>query len=162
MLWFRWLLVGDASSTLDPLCSQGVQKAIASALAACTVVHTMLAHPERREMASEFYCERERAGLLSHLDALHRYYAREPRWEQMPFWKRRAMNRHAHAESDPVAIKRQARLAPTDRLFMTPGTTITSRPVIEGEFVELRSVVLPPGTKRGLRYCGRVCVPDVL
>ena len=38
----NWLLIGDSASTLDPLSSQGIQKAITSALAANVVVQTIL------------------------------------------------------------------------------------------------------------------------
>ena len=154
-----WLLVGDAASTLDPLCSQGVQKAITSALAAATVVHTILSRPERTDIASEFYRERERAGFLAHLDSLRQYYAREQRWKRRPFWKRRMLA--SHVQSATVASNQTAP-APQDRLIVGSGTSITGRPVIEGEFVELRPVVVPPNMNRGLRFCGSICVPDVL
>lgn len=157
-----WLLVGDAASTLDPLCSQGVQKAIASALAAATVVHTILKHPERTELAREFYCERERNGFATHLAALSTYYQREQRWAQRPFWKVRA----AALETLRPSIRRrtdgQATLAAGDRLVPSLDATVKPHPVIEGEFVTLRPVAFAPGATRGLRYCDGLCVPDLL
>ncbi len=158
-----WLLVGDAASTLDPLCSQGVQKAIASALAAVTVVHTILVHPDRSPAASEFYCQRERAGFFSHLTALRSYYQREQRWQDQPFWKARSVSATPHRSArQKTAIKRYAEPGLEDRFVLAPDAQIVPRPVVEGEFVEVKPVVVSPSVERGLRYCGNVCVPDLL
>ena len=54
-----WLLVGDAASTVDPISSQGIQKAITSALAASVVVQTILSRPDQAGPAIEFYQDRE-------------------------------------------------------------------------------------------------------
>ena len=48
-------LVGDAGSTLNPLSSFGVKKALASAWLAAVVTHTCLVHPERAEQAQDFF-----------------------------------------------------------------------------------------------------------
>jgi flavin-dependent dehydrogenase len=156
-----WLLVGDAASTLDPLCSQGVQKAIASALTAATAVHTLLVHPLRSEWVMEFCRERERAGFLSHLAARSNYYRREQRFAERPFWKQRAAPEMSPG-ADPAAGRRQAALRSQDRITTGPAVQLHERPVIEGEFVELRPAVVSPQAGRGVRYCGDVCVPDLM
>lgn len=156
-----WLLVGDAASTLDPLCSQGVQKAIASALTAATAVHTLLVHPQRSAWVMEFCHQREHAGFLSHLAARSNYYRREQRFAEQPFWKQRAaLETPPHAA--PAAGRRQAALRKQDRITTGPAVQLQQRPVIEGEFVELRPAVVSPQAGRGLRYCGDVCVPDLM
>lgn len=153
-----WLLVGDAASTLDPLCSQGVQKAIASALTSATVVHTLLVHPERSGRVMEFCRERERAGFLRHLAARTNYYRREQRFADMPFWRQRTA-----LETSPESETRHFRaLRHNDHVTTGPAVELRERPVIEGEFVELRPVVIAPEAQRGLRYCGDLCVPDLI
>jgi len=156
-----WLLAGDAASTLDPLCSQGVQKAIASALTAATAVHTLLVHPQRSAWVMEFCREREHAGFLSHLAARSNYYRREQRFAEQPFWKQRAAL-ETPPSADPAAGRRQAALRNQDRITMGPAVQLQERPVIEGEFVELRPAVVSPQASRGVRYCGDVCVPDLM
>jgi hypothetical protein len=156
-----WLLVGDAASTLDPLCSQGVQKAIASALASATVVHTLLVHPERRDQVMEFCRERERAGFLGHLAARTNYYRREQRFAAMPFWRERAAL-DLSGESEKRGGHGIRALRDHDRVTTGCAFELQPRPVIEGEFVEIRTVVVGPEARRGLRYCGDICVPDLI
>lgn len=155
-----WVLAGDAASTLDPLCSQGVQKAIASALTSATVVHTLLVHPERSDQVMEFCRERERAGFLSHLAARTRYYCREQRFTEEPFWKQRIAQLPRESERPREQSLRS--LSHDDHVTTGPAIELQQRPVIEGEFVEIRPVVVAPEARRGLRYCGDLCVPDLL
>ena len=61
-----WLLVGDAASTVDPISSQGIQKAITSALAASVVVQTILSRPNQAAPAIEFYQDREETTYRFH------------------------------------------------------------------------------------------------
>lgn len=56
----RFLLVGDAAASLDPLSSFGVKKAIASAWLAAVAVHTALIDEARREIAFSLFAARER------------------------------------------------------------------------------------------------------
>jgi flavin-dependent dehydrogenase len=157
----NWLLVGDAASTLDPLCSQGVQKAIASALTAATAVHTLLVHPRRSEWVTEFCREREFAGFLSHLSARGNYYGREQRFSDKPFWKRRtALEKPQNAKE--TRGRRSVALRNQDRITAGSAIQVLERPVIEGEFVEVRPTIVSSQASRGVRYCGDVCVPDLM
>ena len=63
----RFMLVGDAGSFIDPLSSFGVKKALASAWLGAVVAHTRLTHPERDEVAREFFSEWERRVYATHL-----------------------------------------------------------------------------------------------
>lgn len=159
-----WLLVGDAASTLDPLCSQGVQKAIASALAAGPVVNTLLLHPERADSAIAFYCQRELSLFENHLGTLSAYYQRENRWEKEPFWRAHQSPLIGCAPSTARARFGPSRLhlSTGDRITRAPGTRISCKPVVEDGFILLRPVVSSPANKRGIRYCGEVCLPELL
>jgi len=160
-----WLLVGDAASTLDPLCSQGVQKAIASALAAGPVVNTLLLHPQRADSAIEFYCQRELSLFESHLATLATYYQRESRWKTLPFWRGQQVASIFHSTPSIVRARSRSsrlRLRPSDRITRSAGTRIIRRPVVEGGFVILRPVVTSTVKKRGIRYRGEICLPELL
>ena len=58
--------VGDACFTLDPLSSQGIQSAIASALQAAIVVNTWARCSENSEAAKAFYRERQKEKVQQH------------------------------------------------------------------------------------------------
>ncbi len=93
----QFLLIGDAGSFIDPLSSFGVKKALASAWLGAIAVHTSLAHPDRREVALEFFSQWERDVYADNLDR-SRAFARAAR-ERHPhaFWASRAA---AGAEAD--------------------------------------------------------------
>jgi hypothetical protein len=160
-----WLLVGDAASTLDPLCSQGVQKAIASALAAVPVSNSLLLHPERADSTIAFYCQRELSLFENHLATLSQYYEREKRWQAEPFWHQRRAAAPSLSASPAPKGKGNAsvlRVRNRDRIAPAFGTRVVRRPVVEDGLVKLRPVVTSLTNKRGIRYCGAVCLPDLL
>ena len=154
-----WVLVGDAASTLDPLCSQGVQKAIASALSSATVVHTLLRHAERAASVADFCRERELAGFSSHLSARANYYAREQRFAEEPFWRERS---GLEMPRETAKIREWSPAASDDRITVASEVRLVERPVIDGEFVQSRPVVIAGENARGVRYCGDLCVPDLI
>ena len=49
-----------------------------------------------------------------------------------------------------------------DRITVACEVKIVERPVIDGEFVQSRPVVIAREKARGVRYCGDLCVPDLI
>ncbi|MXW08244.1 MAG: FAD-dependent oxidoreductase [Gammaproteobacteria bacterium] len=84
------LLVGDAGSFIDPLASAGVKKALASAWLAAVVVHTCISTPDMRDVALEFFDNRERATWLGHRRHTARYYREAAAAHGHGFWSARA------------------------------------------------------------------------
>jgi flavin-dependent dehydrogenase len=83
----RWIAVGDAAATFDPLASCGIPFAIGSAIYAARAVETALrGTPDKARTAYECavarYCQPVRHRLLE-------TYAAETRWPASPFWRRR-------------------------------------------------------------------------
>ena len=163
----NWLLVGDSASTFDPLSSQGIQKAVTSALAAAPVINTILRYPGRGGSAVEFYNSRERGQFVAHLAALAHLYGRERRWTDKPFWKRHGkgldgpLADHRAAPSRPLVNHAQIELGAQQRLHVNSAARVALRPVLEGELIEIREVVVAPHESRGVRYYGHVCVPTL-
>lgn len=87
----RFLLVGDAGSTLNPLSSFGVKKALASAWLAAVVAHTCLVHPARAPEALRFFNQWEaqvwQINLRSSRDFAREAFARHA----TPFWEAQAL-----------------------------------------------------------------------
>lgn len=81
----RWLAVGDAACTIDPLSSQGISQAISSGLeAACTILD-----PQPDESAAR-YSHRVKSQYQDYLRTRHNFYSVERRWPKSLFWMRRA------------------------------------------------------------------------
>jgi flavin-dependent dehydrogenase len=161
----NWLLVGDAASTVDPISSQGIQKAITSALAASVVVQTILTRPNQARPAIEFYQDREETTYRLHVDSLARLYSRETRWIDQPFWTRRSTHAGSPAsQTGDLSQKQstQSSLSDGARFRVSGNTRLLLRPVLQDDRIELQQVAVTAAESRGIRYCGQVCVPTLL
>jgi hypothetical protein len=108
-----------------------------------------------------FCREREDAGFLSHLAARASHYGREQRFAQKPFWKQR-MTQESQASARQTTGGPSRVLCGGDRITAGSAVQLVERPVIEGEFVEVRRAVTSSRAQRGVRYCGDLCVPDLM
>jgi len=81
-----WLAVGDASSTFDPLSSQGVVKAMQSGLFAA---YAILDFFKGDLFGLERYAAWMAAALAGYISTWRNYYAVEQRWPDAAFWQRR-------------------------------------------------------------------------
>ncbi|MGH9334163.1 MAG: flavin-dependent monooxygenase QhpG, partial [Vicinamibacteria bacterium] len=153
-----YLLVGDAASFLDPLSAHGVHKAMDGALAAAVMARSILERPDGIADAREFYDERERNIYGITTDRLRNLYRQETRFSTRPFWQKRS----AGSVADPrPAAPRRPPLARDAILRASPEVTVAEAPVLEGDFIERREVLVAPGQDRPVRYHGPVCLPDV-
>ncbi|MGC2697329.1 MAG: tryptophan 7-halogenase, partial [Candidatus Angelobacter sp.] len=82
----HWLAAGDAASTFDPLSSQGIMKAMRSALRAAQAI---VRHLRGRGTALAQYAELVEREYDRYLDARAAYYRLEQRWPDSPFWQQR-------------------------------------------------------------------------
>jgi flavin-dependent dehydrogenase len=77
-----WRALGDAAMACDPLAGNGVVRSLNSALqAAPDIDRTLSGAPSSTPDLH--------AGFIDYLAMRGRYYAREPRWPEAPFWARR-------------------------------------------------------------------------
>lgn len=96
-----WLAVGDAAMTFDPLCSQGIAKALRGGQAAALAASAWLGRNDDSWLVA---CAHESAALFAEFMALRQaYYSQEPRWAQAPFWLRRRRPANAPAPDLPNA-----------------------------------------------------------
>ncbi len=156
----HFLLVGDAGLRIDPLSSEGVHKAMASAITGAAVVNTILRRPTMTPHTIRFYEERQRATYQAHYDQSVQYYREEARWPDSEFWQRRS---RATAVATPAAPPPGS--SPPLRLThlrLAPAVKIELRPVVEGPYIELREAVIAPAYPRGLRFLQGVNVPTLL
>ena len=80
------LAIGDAANTIDPLASQGVEKALAAADHAAAVATTALQRSEWRERLFAAHARWERGLHVAHATVASTWYERETRFAAEPFW----------------------------------------------------------------------------
>ena len=162
----RFLLVGDAGLFIDPLSSEGVHKAMASAITGAAVANTILQRPTMAGHAIGFYAEGQADTYSTHYSESARYYREESRWPDQPFWQRRSrVPFHVSRSKFQVPNPAQPEVRKPQSIShvrLAPEVTIEPRAVIEGPYVELREVVVAPPYPRGVRFLQNVCVPTLL
>jgi len=82
----RWMAIGDAASSLDPLSGNGVLRALRSGLAAGQTILSVLSGDESALREHQSVQQQE---FRLYLEQRRAYYRRENRWSKEPFWSRR-------------------------------------------------------------------------
>ena len=169
----HFLLVGDAASSIDPLSSFGVKKALASAWAAAVVVNTCLKRPSMREAALEFFSNRERQVYETHRKQSARYFSEAAHRHPHPFWTRRGQAPvlddrwemdEEELKQDPEVLSALKALKQSSsiHLQMQDRARIAKSPVIEGNEVVLReAIATATNPLLGLPYLWGVNLPKL-
>jgi flavin-dependent dehydrogenase len=82
--------VGEASFSLDPLSSTGVEKAMQTGLVAAIALHTMVVRPGSKELCIRFYGDRHKETVSTHAAWCSNFYAEVARFSECPFWELRS------------------------------------------------------------------------
>jgi 2-polyprenyl-6-methoxyphenol hydroxylase-like FAD-dependent oxidoreductase len=149
------LLVGDAGSVIDPLASQGVYKAMTSAMSAAIVINTCLNKPELETVALDFYNEEERRTYDGYAAGSIETFRTEQRWPGQPFWKTRhelkLKDMQPFLFSTQLATAIETGRANDIRFRNIAGVSVAQRPAISGAFIELNDYVVSPRFQYGYR-----------
>jgi len=150
--------IGEASFSLDPLSSQGVQAAINSGLQAAIVAHTMLTRAEDTEAAKTFYRDAQRDTVERHSAAAARHYAAVAGTTSTLFWQERAATPPVPMSPPPMAptpaFGGEARLSCDVR--------IADVAIIEHDHITLRKGLHHPALGRPFAYLDGVAVETLL
>jgi flavin-dependent dehydrogenase len=161
----RFLLLGDAGLFIDPLSSEGVQTAMASAITGAAVINTILKRPAETASALTFYRDAQNNAYSTHYRQSAEYYDQERRWPDSIFWRRRsgllasAQSAGANGNARGAALKPPSEVS---HVRLAPDVRIERRPVLEWPYVEMRQVLVTDSNARGLRFLHNVCVPALL
>ena len=82
----RWMAIGDAASTFDPLSSQGIYKAIRSGIFGAYAIADFFAGKPEGLTKFETFIREE---YDTYLEQWLHHYNEEQRWKNQTFWKRR-------------------------------------------------------------------------
>ncbi len=130
------LLVGDAAATVDPLSSQGIEKAFASAEDAAYSVNTILEAPELTEAVREERHAWDREVFRAHARTTLENYARVERFTDAPFWARRRTALEEWTQARHV-LAPGARLTPSDKVSEVATLKRKSRRLVEATGLQL-------------------------
>ena len=153
--------VGDASLAIDPLSSQGVQLAMASALQGAVVVNTLLKGGDEAQDAADFYEARQREKQEMHRLKAAVAYAEVAPARGSGFWASRA----AGAPNDVAAADGRVAAPPLDPhcvIRVATQVTYESTPVIKGRFVGKALAVRAPALVRPVAFLQEVDVAPLL
>ena len=163
----RLLLVGDASSCVDPLSSYGVKKALASAWLGAVVVHSCLGDASLEAPATGLFVARERAmvaSLRGQLGALAREAADA---HAAGFWSDRTEGEEQSIADEPDVAALRAdegvrtafdamRRAPSLRLRRAADVRQTPLPLVMANRVVLSAHLVSAAFPNGIRYLRNV------
>jgi hypothetical protein len=121
------LLCGDAAATLDPLASQGTEKALVGAEAAACALDLALRTPALHALAVAHHAAWERELWRAHARTARGFYARVQRFADAPFWRARQGGAEPEAPLPAALVRAPAVAAATalhrvgDDLLPEPG-----------------------------------------
>lgn len=135
----RWLRVGDAAFTLDPLSAQGVAAALRSGLQAAACLHTALRRPAQQGLAQAFHRQACARVVAAHAATAQAFHAEGlARWGT-DFWRQRSGGLRA-TEEPPGAWPE-----PGARVRCHPQLQAVQAPALVGDFIEARPALIAPG-----------------
>jgi flavin-dependent dehydrogenase len=154
------LRIGEASFSVDPLSSQGVQAAVGSGLHAAAVLHTSLMRPEQREVADTFYRQRQREAVEFYRVAATNLYAQVAVERESHFWQRRAAEniRSPHRSE----TNRPGSLDSETLIHLSKETRITSTACLAGDFIVMSEAITHPGVTGPLVFLENVSVAPLV
>jgi flavin-dependent dehydrogenase len=149
--------VGEASFSVDPLSSQGVQMAILSGLQGSIVVNTLLTRPEHSDAARQFYQDRRKEAVARHSRIVAQFYSEASLPSSGRFWEERSILLPQTGSGNSktnlaVPCGLRLRLSDEARFVVTPriaGNIITNaralvHPQLERPVVYLNNVEVSP------------------
>lgn len=169
-----FLLVGDAASSVDPLSSFGVRKALMSAWLAAVVTRTKFRRSEMEPKALALFTRHETQVFEASRKLSASYFSDAGISGTHPFWVERSevaespfqLESYEFTELDDGSLVRDAfeslRQASGINLRVTPAVSLTKKAAIRDDEVILEeSVVVDgwPATERGLCFLRGVNVP---
>jgi len=142
----RYLSVGDAAMSGDPLSGSGIFLSLSAAFIAPVVINTILNKPQNKAIAEKFYFDRLQHLFYRFARVGRDFYKMESRWPEQPFWQER------RAWPDQILAHQEK-----DRLV---GTAL--RPVVNGSFIDKKEVIITTEQPLGIWKINNENAVDVL
>lgn len=157
-----FLRVGEAQLSLDPLSSNGVNRAMHDGIAAATVVHTLLRHPDRQELCSEYYASRQNECAEHHRIWSAGFYAQVKRFSDHSFWKQRSFAVGAAPPRHGPPSDAHVLYGLNDRLFISKQVSTREIACVVGDEVCAQGALHHPELAKPVAYLHGIPVVRLL
>ena len=158
----RYIRLGDACLSVDPLSSQGVHLALQSGLQGAIVVNTILRKPENAEAAEQFFRMRVAERVGRYTSRAKQEYARAAATCSSAFWHERAGDASVADTNRPHQSLEPLPHTPPDQVAISPDLTLDAAPAIDGNFIRVRPVVRHPSIDGPIAYIQDVDLVQLL
>ena len=145
------IAAGEAALSLDPLSSQGIQRALVDGQQSAIVINTLMVHPERRDIALAFHAERQAEASQRDRAMCHDLYCEQAIAYQSPFWWRYC-GRSAASEQPPRSLVPINGLLPETKLRLSPRARFEDVAVIDGDVIARASALVHPDLDRPVAF----------
>jgi hypothetical protein len=157
-----FIRIGEANYTVDPLSSTGVEKALQTALWGALAAHTLLRHPSRAALCSQFYRERQAEAIHAHREWSGRFYGEVVRFGGEPFWSRRRLPLNESSPSEAEAVPVRPPPAAATQVHLHPDAALREEPCVHGEFIAARLALHAPALLRPVVFLDGIEVAPLL
>jgi flavin-dependent dehydrogenase len=155
-----FIRVGEAAVAIDPLASQGVQRAMLSAIQGAAAVHTLLTAEHEDAPALQFYRERQQTAATKARRHAASLYALRSGGAATSFWTRRALPMQDTA-IEIGRVSPQGGVLP-QHLSPAPGLRLVEVPVLAGALVRRAWAVSHPTLEEPVAYLGGVALAPLV
>jgi hypothetical protein len=150
----RFIKVGEASFSLDPLSSTGVEKAMQSGVIAAIALHTMILWPDRKDLCTKFYRDRQEETVSAHAQWSSGFYHDVRRYAEFPFWLSRSnLSGYDHREQRLLrAPLREHLFGPTTQVRISDRARLVEEPCIIDDDIRARPALFHPSLDRPVAF----------
>ena len=99
----RWISIGDAAGTYDPLSGQGNYKAISNGLRAGQAIAELMSCDNRSKLQQ--FTDTQVNNYQRYLQTKREYYSIEQRWNSHAFWQRRVCRTDGAEDVNSVGVE---------------------------------------------------------
>ena len=127
----NYIKIGDAAFSLDPLSSQGVQKAMKTGFQGAIVINTLLKKKQNGHMAIDYYKSMIKREIKRNTNWTQQLYNDQNRYRGGEFWQLRKnplIENYEKEQENKIAIQ------PNDILIINPDARIVDVPIL-GEYL---------------------------
>lgn len=138
----NYIKVGDAAFSMDPLSSQGVQKAIRSAYQGAIVVNTLLSQAKDSNMAIDYYSTMIKTEVVKNTKWTKQFYNKQNRFKEGKFWdlrKDHSIPVFDLVKDQTISIKKK------DKLVLNHKARVEKIAIVGKDFIEYQKGILLEG-----------------